>query len=138
MCSRRDERVNCLIDILDTILCLQEKKDKACEEGGCDKPFLGPSPNFICYNTRPFNLYNCCTGNLWTFPYTLGTSTGTSSIFRVENMEDECCTCRVLATNTDPTTSGNEPYLATTTLLTINLDCVSAIKSLTDTFVSGV
>jgi len=27
----------------------------ACCEEGCDKPFLGPNQNFICYNTRPGN-----------------------------------------------------------------------------------
>mgnify|MGYP000234709717 CR=1 FL=1 len=73
MCfSQDDSKRNCLTNILDTILCLQEKKDSCCEEGGCDKPYLGPTPNLVCYNTRPINFYNCMSGTLWTFPYTLG------------------------------------------------------------------
>ena len=58
MCfSQDDSKRNCLTNILDTILCLQEKKDSCCEEGGCDKPYLGPTPNLVCYNTRPINFY---------------------------------------------------------------------------------
>ncbi len=139
MCCNDEEksRGNCLTDILDTILCLQEKKDSVCDDFGCDKPFLGPSPNFICYNTRPINLYNCCTGELWTFSYTLGATTGTSSTFRVENLDGNCCTCRILAANTSSTAS-EEPWINTGNFFTINLNCVSAIKCLADTFVSGV
>ena len=63
MCfSQDDSKRNCLTNILDTILCLQEKKDSCCEE----------------------------------------------------------------------------PYVSTNSFFTINLDCVSAIKCLADTFVSGV
>ncbi len=130
-----DEK-NCLTNILETILCLQNVKDTDCDTLGCDKPYLGPTPNLICYNTRPINFFNCCTGELWEFPYTLGTTSNTSSVFRLENLEDNCCTCRVLATN--PDTSSNEPYVLTSTFFTINLDCVSAIKCLQDTFISGV
>ena len=46
---------SCLTSILETILCLQNSKDDDCEVLGCDKPFLGPTPNLICYNTRPIN-----------------------------------------------------------------------------------
>ena len=127
---------SCLTSILETILCLQNAKDDDCETFGCDKPYLGPTPSLVCYNTRPINLYNCTTGELWSFPYTLGTVNGTSSIFRLENLEGNCCTCRVLAQN--PDTSSSEPYVLTSTFFTINLDCVSAIRCLPDVFISGV
>lgn len=127
---------SCLTSILETILCLQNSKDDSCEVLGCDKPYLGPTPSLVCYNTRPINLYNCTTGCRWSFPYTLGTVNGTSSIFRLENLEGNCCTCRVLAPN--PDTSSSEPYVLTSTFFTINLDCVSAIKCLPDVLVSGV
>ena len=127
---------SCLTSILETILCLQNSKDESCEVLGCDKPYLGPTPSLVCYNTRPINLYNCTTGCRWSFPYTLGTVNGTSSIFRLENLEGNCCTCRVLAPN--PDTSSSEPYVLTSTFFTINLDCVSAIKCLPDVLVSGV
>ena len=127
---------SCLTSILETILCLQNSKDESCVVLGCDKPYLGPTPNLVCYNTRPINLYNCTTGCRWSFPYTLGSVNGTSSVFRLENLEGNCCTCRVLAQN--PDTSSSEPYVLTSTFFTINLDCVSAIKCLPDVLVSGV
>ena len=127
---------SCLTSILETILCLQNSKDDSCEVLGCDKPYLGPTPSLVCYNTRPINLYNCTTGCRWSFPYTLGSVNGTSSIFRLENLEGNCCTCRVLAQN--PDTSSSEPYVLTSTFFTINLDCVSAIKCLPDVLVSGI
>ncbi len=127
---------SCLTSILETILCLQNSKDESCEVLGCDKPYLGPTPSLVCYNTRPINLYNCTTGCRWSFPYTLGSVNGTSSVFRLENLEGNCCTCRVLAQN--PDTSSSEPYVLTSTFFTINLDCVSAIKCLPDVLVSGV
>lgn len=127
---------SCLTSILETILCLQNSKDDSCEVLGCDKPYLGPTPSLVCYNTRPINLYNCTTGCRWSFPYTLDSVNGTSSIFRLENLEGNCCTCRVLASN--PDTSSSEPYVLTSTFFTINLDCVSAIKCLPDVLVSGV
>lgn len=127
---------SCLTSILETILCLQNSKDETCEVLGCDKPYLGPTPSLVCYNTRPINLYNCTTGCRWSFPYTLDSVNGTSSIFRLENLEGNCCTCRVLAQN--PDTSSSEPYVLTSTFFTINLDCVSAIKCLPDVLVSGV
>ena len=127
---------SCLTSILETILCLQNSKDDSCEVLGCDKPYLGPTPSLVCYNTRPINLYICTTGCRWSFPYTLDSVNGTSSIFRLENLEGNCCTCRVLAQN--PDTSSSEPYVLTSTFFTINLDCVSAIKCLPDVLVSGV
>ena len=127
---------SCLTSILETILCLQNSKDDSCEVLGCDKPYLGPTPSLVCYNTRPINLYNCTTGCRWSFPYTLESVNGTSSVFRLENLEGNCCTCRVLAQN--PDTSSSEPYVLTSTFFTINLDCVSAIKCLPDVLVSGV
>ena len=127
---------SCLTSILETILCLQNSKDDSCEVLGCDKPYLGPTPSLVCYNTRPINLYNCTTGCRWSFPYTLDSVNGTSSVFRLENLEGNCCTCRVLAQN--PDASSSEPYVLTSTFFTINLDCVSAIKCLPDVLVSGV
>ena len=127
---------SCLTSILETILCLQNSKDDSCEVLGCDKPYLGPTPSLVCYNTRPINFYNCSTGDLWTFPYTVESTSGTSSVFRLENLEGNCCTCRVLALN--PDTSSSEPYVLTNTFFTINLDCVSAIRCLPDVFISGV
>ena len=61
-----------------------------------------------------------------------------SSVFRVEKVDGECATFRVLAANTDPNTSATMPYVATNSFFTMNLDCVCALKCLNDTTVEGV
>ena len=51
-------------------------------------------------------------------------------MFRVEAVDDNCCTCRILAT--DATTG---EYTNTNEFFTINLDCVGAVKCLADTYI---
>lgn len=128
----------CIANILKVIVTLQNRSDKFdCLAEGCDRPFLGPIPTTICFNTRPIELYRCCDGGLWTFPYTLNGISGTSSVLRVENVEGCCCTCRVLAPNPD-TASDNTPYVGTDAFLTINLNCVGALRCLPDTYINCV
>lgn len=138
MCNdngRQNERnCDCLRDILKVILKLQCREEREAEIGGCEKPFLGPCPTVSCFNTRPVNFYSCCSGQLWTLPFTLNGTTGTSSVFRVENLDECCCTCRILAPNPD-TSQTNIPFVATESFFTINLNCVGALKCLQDTFV---
>jgi hypothetical protein len=64
------------------------------------------------------------------------TTQTTSTVFRVEKIEGNCCTFRVLADNTD-TTSLN-PYVATNSFFTMDCDCLCCIKCLTDTYVDCV
>ena len=112
----------CIADILEVIVKLQNRSGKLdCFGEGCDRPFLGPVPTNTCYNTRPINLYRCSDGELWTFPYTLNGTTGTSSVLRCEQVDGCCATCRVLAPNPDPTTVDTNPFVATDTFVTINL-----------------
>ena len=90
-------------------------------------------------------LYTCGgNGTPWSMPTTKEnidcSSVGAtcSSVFRVEKVDGECATFRVLAANTDPTTSPTRPYVATNSFFTMNLDCVCALKCLHDTLVDGV
>ncbi len=106
----------CISDIIKNIICMQDNSYIACTDGGCDKPFLGPS-NTTCYNTRPISFYNCTTGEIYTI--------NESSIFRLESIDDCCCTCRILNFN-------NGEYTSTNDFFTINLNCVSAIKCYND------
>ncbi|MBR4618481.1 MAG: hypothetical protein IKO49_04160 [Bacilli bacterium] len=134
MCGENNDITNtidcsCLNELLTNIIKLQKKDSKCCNQGGCDKPFLGPTPNLVCYNTRPVNFYNCQTGALWTIDYTFNGTTGTSSVFRCEDIDDCCCTCRILIDN------GDNNYAATNQFFIINLNCVSAIKCLPDSYV---
>lgn len=93
---------------------------------GCNKPFLGPINTPICYNTRPIQLFNCATGTPWTFPYTLNGTTSESNVFRIEALDNCCCTLRVLATDDEG------QYVSTNDYATIDLNCVGAIKCLPD------
>ena len=137
---------NCINEILSVILVLQEN---ACPENcldTCDRPVLGGGPNCLICNTRPVMLYTCCgNGSPWSMPVTkdstvtcaVGTQSATcSTIFRVEKIEGNCCTFRVLADNPD-TTSLN-PYIATNSFFTMDCSCLCAIRCLTDTFVDCV
>ncbi len=137
MCQDNIENNNCCIaDILEVIVKLQNHSDKFdCFGDGCDRPYLGPTPSTICYNTRPINLYRCCDGELWNFPYTLNGTTGESSVFRCEQVDGCCATCRVLAPNPDATAT-NIPYVATDSFVTINLSCCGALTCLPDTFIA--
>lgn len=120
-------------DTLNLIVTLQKNtccNDNSCPEG-CTRPFLGPVINQICYNTRPITLFACCTGTNWEFPYELNGVTGTSTVFRVENVEGNCATFRVLIPNTvgDETT-----YTLSNSYFTIDLSCVLAMQCLPDIY----
>ncbi len=135
MCDHEIQDISsceCLYRILETIVNLQQQeKPNHCFKG-CDKPYLGPEENFTCYNTRPISLYNCNTGTKWSFPYSINNVPGTSTVFRVESLDNCCCTCRVLQ---EVTENGSTTYNSTDDFFTINLDCVSAIQCYADTYV---
>lgn len=129
-CDNNNKESNCcLSELLKEILMLQNRDINNSSCGGCDKPFLGPSLNCMCYNTRPLSFYNCQTGNLWSIQYTLNGSVSSSTVFRIEKLDDCCCTCRILIENTDGT------YTPTTQFFTIDLNCVSAVQCHPDVFI---
>ena len=122
-----------LLKVIDILQC--NANGDPCIDESCTRPFLGGSPNIVCFNTRPVTFYTC-SGGLFTASYTVNGITKTSSVFRVEKVDNNCCTCRVLEENPD-TTSLN-PYVATNSFFTVDLSCVCAIRCLSDTFVECV
>lgn len=135
-CNHNDHCDNCIADILKVILILQENANQldSCLET-CDRGFLGQQCCPTCCNTRPIVLYTCGSNGI---PLSLPISKSpteetTSSIFRLEKLDDCCATCRVLTVNSDNTT-----YTATNSFFTINLDCLCIIRCLNDTFIEGV
>ncbi len=138
MCNN-DNNSNCISEILNVILVLQQN---ACPDScldSCDRPVLGGGPNCLVCNTRPIQLFTCCAnGTPLSMPTTKDpvTPQTTSTIFRVEKVDNNCCTCRVLEDNPD-TTSLN-PYVATNSFFTIDLSCVCALRCLSDTYVECV
>ena len=142
MCNN-DNDCNCICEILKVILALQQN---SCPEScldTCDRPQLGGGPTCLACNTRPVILYTCCTEST---PLAMPTTRDivadpsvefpTSRVFRVEKVEDNCATFRVLVDN--PDTTSLYPYVATNSFFTMNLNCCCEIKCLNDTFVECV
>lgn len=140
MCNNKEPNTceNCIADILKVILLLQQSvcQNDTCLQS-CDRGFLGQNCTTFC-NTRPIVLYTCSSGSTpLALPISKNpTETTTSSIFRLEKLDDCCATFRVLATNSD--TESTYPYEATNSFFTINLSCVCLIRCLEDTFVECI
>ena len=146
MCCKDNDNCNdCLTDILRVILVLQQN---ACGDScldSCDRPMLGGGPSCLGCNTRPVMLYTCgSNGTPWSMPTTKDSTatcdgagtTGCSVVFRVENIEGNCFTFRVLADN--PDTTSLYPYVNTNSIFTMDLGCLCAIRCLTDTYVECI
>ena len=139
MCNNENNSCNnCIADILKVILLLQQSvcKNDCCLET-CDRGFLGQNSS-LYYNTRPRVLYTCSSGST---PLAMPISkeaneTTTSTVFRLEKLDDCCATCRVLAPNTDE--ESVFPYQATNSFFTINLNCCCVLRCLDDTFVDSI
>ena len=114
----------CISELLEKILILQKVNDNTQE--GCNKPFLGG--NILSFNTRPLNIYSCCTGNIWSMPYNYNGETGESTVFRIENIIDNYATFRILI----PTENG---YIATDNFFTIDLKNIVCVKCLKDSII---
>lgn len=128
----------CINNILEVINVLQCQADKIDDiPNTCDRPFLGfaNNSNTFVYNTRPITLYTS-NNTLFKAPYTLGETTGTSSVFRVEKVNDQTATLRVLATKKD--TDCTFPYEKTDSFIIVNCNCICAIQCLPDTFIDCV
>ena len=137
MCNNnRDNECQCINEILTVICILQQNAN--CSDScldTCDRGFLGCSTTSVNCNTRPVMLYTCCgNGVAWSMPISKDPAvTTTSNVFRIEKIDGCCATFRVLAENTDETDTN--PYMATNSFFTMNLNCVCSLRCLNDTFV---
>ena len=142
MCNEKN--TNCIAEILSVILVLQQNVCGDSCLDSCDRPMLGGGPTCLACNTRPVMIYTCGGGNVpWSMPTTKdstatcdGDTDGCSNVFRVEKLEGNCCTFRVLQDN--PDTTSLYPYTATNSVFTISLDCICALRCLTDTYVECI
>ena len=84
---------NCIAEILNVILVLQQN---ACPDScldSCDRPVLGGGPNCLICNTRPIELYTCgSNGTPFAMPTSKDPVAGgtTSTVFRVEKVDNNC------------------------------------------------
>lgn len=139
MCNDSNSTCNkCVFDILKTILILQREvgPDERCLET-CDRNRLGDTPSSCAYNTRPVTIYTCgCCNERLELPVSRDPSENTTSpIFRIEKLEDNCATFRVLTTEGS---GNNVTYSATDSFFTINLSCICILKCLGDAFVDNI
>lgn len=144
MCNK-SEGCSCIAEILSVINVLQQNAGctgDICLET-CDRGFLGCGTTSLACNTRPVILYTCCgNGTPWSMPTTREnidcTETGEtcSNVFRVEKIDGCCATFRVLAPN--PDTTSTNPYVATNSFFTMNLDCCCCLRCLPDTYVECI
>jgi hypothetical protein len=142
VCNEKD--TNCIAEILGVILVLQQNVCGDSCLDSCDRPMLGGGPTCLSCNTRPVMIYTCGGGNVpWSMPTTKDSTVtcaedtgGCSNVFRVEKLEGNCCTFRVLQDNPDATSL--YPYVATNSIFTISLDCICALRCLTDTYVECI
>lgn len=122
----------CFAKILKAIEVLQNNSSSSCLcEDGCDRPFLGPNSEVLCYNTRPVQFYNR-NGELFSVTYTLGDQTLTSNTFRVEKVNDCCCKCRIL------NVSDTGVITSTNSFITINLKCMCVLRCLSDLVLENI
>ncbi len=149
MCNNNSDG-NCISELLNVILILQQN---ACPDNtldSCDRPMLGGGSNCLICNTRPVMLYMCCgNGVPLSMPISKdGTNTCSNSsldstcpecsnVFRVEKLEGNCCTFRVLTANSD-TSCNSQPWLPTNSFFTMNLNCCCIVRCLNDCYVDCV
>ena len=121
----------CLAKILKVIDIIQKESGCLDLDEGCDRPFLGNTSGAFFYNTRPITLYNR-DGSLFKVTYYVNNVATTSSVFRVEEVDDCCAKLRILSTvvSDDVTV-----YASTGEYVTINLNCFCVLQCLDDTYV---
>lgn len=138
MCDSNNSANNCIYEILKTILVLQREANIGdCCLDTCDKKCLGCTPSVCFFNTRPITLYTCgCCNTALQIPISkLPTETTTSNVFRIEKLDDNCATFRVLI----PTVEDDiVTYTSTNSFFTINLDCICVLKCLADTLIESL
>ena len=130
----------CIAKILRVINTLQQNAEcgDTCLDT-CDRGFLGCNISSVGCNTRPVMLYTCCgNGTAWSMPVSRDNpnETVTSNVFRVEKVDGNCATFRVLAEN--PDTTSLMPYVSTNSFFTMDASCLCSIRCLSDTFVDCV
>ena len=115
----------CIRNLLKFIWVLQRNSCNLSDNtDSCSKCFLGPSISFGPYNTRVITLYNK-NGQLFESFFLDNGVTNTSGYFRIQDVDDECCTLLIL-NNID------EQFLSTGQTIKVRLACIGAIKCIND------
>ena len=125
-------------DILETIVVLQRRAEERVidnEIAACDRDFLccAPCEEIKC-NTRPITLFCNCPANQWEISIDKENPNGpTSNVFRVEKVEDNTATFRVLILEHEQ--GCHTRFKATESFFTLRLGCICCLRCLPDTFI---
>lgn len=126
---------NNLCEVLQVILLLQQNAScsDACLDS-CDRATLGCGTTCVLCNTRPLMLYSCSSGSTpLSFPISRAyNETTTSNVFRIEKLDGNTATFRVLVVNEDDTLT------ATNSFFTMNLGCLCTLRCMNDTYVESI
>ena len=126
---------NNLSEVLQVILLLQQNAScsDACLDS-CDRATLGCGTTCVLCNTRPLMLYSCSSGSTpLSFPISRAyNETTTSNVFRIEKLDGNTATFRVLVVNEDDTLT------ATNSFFTMNLGCLCTLRCMNDTYVESI
>ncbi|KEK22232.1 CotY/CotZ family spore coat protein [Bacillus gaemokensis] len=136
---------NCVCNVVRFIHELQECATTTCASG-CEVPFLGAHSDARVANTRPFILFTKSGDPFQAFAPSGSTTFCQSPIFRVESIDDDCCAVlRVLTVfiGGEPAPPGDNPICdflnvpnatlrATSSCITVDLNCFCAIQCLRD------
>ena len=151
MCNSKTKSENCITEILMVINILQRNASPEACLDSCDKPVLGGGSNSLRCNTRPVMIYTC-SGNGVPFSMptakdaVMGCSTPNeatqslecSSVFRVEKIEGNCVTFRVLKPNAECSGKNKNPFIGTNSFFTFDLNCACAVKCLSDCYIDCI
>jgi len=154
MCNSKSSGENCISEILCVINILQRNASPESSMDSCDRPTLGSGSSCLVCNTRPVMIYTCC-GNGVPFsmpvckdlttscsnPEGVNRDAECSSVFRVEKIEDNCATFRVLKPNTAECNEKDKvkmPFIGTNSFFSFDLSCACAIRCLSDTHVDCI
>jgi len=117
----------CIKNLLRLINLLQENSTNINSiDNTCSRPFLGNNLNNTIYNTRPISIYNKNNELL-----TITTDSGDTSFFRIENINNNCCTLRGIINN-------NGVYTSTNNFITIKINCICVIRCYPDVQISNL
>ena len=94
----------------------------------CTKPFLGPSIQGTCYNTRVITLYNKL-GELFNTTFFNNNQIMNSSYFRVIDVDDSCCTLEILDYS-------DNTFVSTNQTIVVNINCICAVKCIEDVYIN--
>lgn len=138
MCNNTNNS-NCISEILEVILLLQKNADcgESCLDT-CDRAFLSCGTNSLSCNTRPVMLYTTAgNGTPLAMPISKNYDEAlTSVVFRIEKVDGNAATFRVL--NSNPDTTSSLPFVSTNSFFTMNLGCLCCIRCLQDTYVDTI